>query len=256
MIEGYSLFSGINQIYLAGAVLCVGTILYAFYRKPVILLISSFLSVFVSPSLNSRIEKDPVAFVVMFITVVFFIRSLILMYKENRNNPTPQQPPQRPPYPAEQKIGQYSQTYPITISEPKPEQVPTFTPEEPINYSKIYTPKWMFTMNEKPAYFKLKQIAEPLGYTVFAKVRLFDLVEPRYKGEKNNKWLWKIQAKHCDFVLVDRKLVARIVVELDDASHDRDDRKARDEFVDAVLKSCGYKVIHTREVTDEIRELL
>lgn len=248
--------SDVNLIYISITIFCLGTGLYAIFKKPVILLVTSLLMVFINPSLDLKMKTDPVAFAVVFVTVVFFVASLILIYKDRKKKPAPQQPPQRPPYPAGQKIGQYSQTYPTTISEPKPEQVSTFTPEESINYSKIYTPKWMFTMNEKPAYFKLKQIAEPLGYTVFAKVRLFDLVEPRYKGEKNNKWLWKIQAKHCDFVLVDRKLVARVVVELDDSSHDRDNRKARDEFVDAVLKSCGYKVIHTREVTDEIRELL
>jgi very-short-patch-repair endonuclease len=127
---------------------------------------------------------------------------------------------------------------------------------EQIRYNRIYRPKWMFTMHEKEAYFKLKKIVEPLGYTLFAKIRLFDLVEPRYLNEKSQKWLWKIQAKHCDFVLADKKLVARIVIELDDASHDRNDRKERDEFVDSVLKACGYTIIHIRDVDDEAVEAI
>ena len=54
-------------------------------------------------------------------------------------------------------------------------------------------------------------------------------------------------------MILDEKLVARCVVELDDTSHDAEDRKKRDEFVDEVLKSVGYQIIHTRAVTEEIQ---
>ncbi len=73
--------------------------------------------------------------------------------------------------------------------------------------------------NEKDAYKKLKNIVEQRGYTVFAKVRLFDLVEPIKDNPKYKTFLYKIQAKHVDFVLADEKLVARYIIELDDSSH-------------------------------------
>jgi very-short-patch-repair endonuclease len=106
----------------------------------------------------------------------------------------------------------------------------------------------MFTQHEKGAYFALKNLVEPMGYIVFAKVRLWDLVEPRNANDLKSRG--KIQAKHCDFVLVDKKLVARAVVELDDSTHDKPDRQMRDQFVDGVLTSCGYKVFHTRNIKD------
>jgi very-short-patch-repair endonuclease len=115
-----------------------------------------------------------------------------------------------------------------------------------------YQQKWMFTYNEKDAYQKLKPIAEKLGYTIFAKVRLLDLVEPIKVNKKYKTYLWKVQAKHVDFVLCDCRLVAKYIIELDDNSHDAKDRKDRDNFVDEVVESVGYKIIHVRAITDDI----
>lgn len=115
-----------------------------------------------------------------------------------------------------------------------------------------YQRNWLFTYNEKDAYNKLKPIAEKMGYTVFAKVRLLDLVEPIKGNKKFKAYFWKIQAKHVDFVLCDYKLVAKYIIELDDTSHDRKDRKERDNFVDEVVESVGYKIIHVRAITDDI----
>ncbi len=36
----------------------------------------------------------------------------------------------------------------------------------------------------------------------------------------------------------------RLVVELDDANHDRPDRRDRDAFVDAVLSAAGLPIAH------------
>lgn len=66
----------------------------------------------------------------------------------------------------------------------------------------------------------------------------------------------KVQAKHVDFVLCDKKMVARIIIELDDSSHNRPDRQARDSFVDEILENVGYKVIHTWAITDNLKSQL
>ena len=122
-----------------------------------------------------------------------------------------------------------------------------------ISVAGAYQKKWMFTYHEKDAYKKIKIIAEDLGYTVFAKVRLLDLLEPK-KGHPKYKTLFnKIQAKHVDFVLCDKKLVARCIIELDDSSHDEKSRQERDKFVDEILNDVGYQIIHTREITDNIK---
>lgn len=116
-----------------------------------------------------------------------------------------------------------------------------------------YQKSWMFSYNEKDAYYKLSSIAKDLGYIVFAKVRLLDLLTPVRNNAKYKTYFYKVQAKHVDFVLCDQNLVARCIVELDDGSHDSIDRAERDSFVDAVLTSVGYKVIRVRAITDDIR---
>lgn len=116
------------------------------------------------------------------------------------------------------------------------------------NYTDGYNSKWMFSYNEKDAFSKIKEIADSMGLYLFAKVRLFDLVEPKQGLDNKTAHQWKIQAKHVDFVICDKKLVARVIIELDDASHDTKTREERDSFVDTVLLNCGYKVLHIRNV--------
>lgn len=122
--------------------------------------------------------------------------------------------------------------------------------EKDFNVEGKYQKKWLLSYNEKDAYKALKKVCDQNGFHLMAKVRLFDLVEAR----KDSPVFYtnKIRAKHVDFVICDERLIARCVVELDDSSHKAADRKERDEFVDAVLESVGYKVIHTEGITDEV----
>lgn len=123
--------------------------------------------------------------------------------------------------------------------------------EIPSNIETAYQRKWILTYNEKDAYRKLKTITNKFGYTLFAKVRLFDLIEPVRGNPKYKTNLYKIQAKHVDFVVCDEKLVARYIIELDDNSHNSEKRKQRDEFVNAVLTNTGYKILHVKTIKDE-----
>lgn len=52
-------------------------------------------------------------------------------------------------------------------------------------------------------------------------------------------------------MICDQKLVAKYIIELDDNSHNQDERKERDQFVDTVLTSTGYKVLHTKAIVKE-----
>ena len=115
-----------------------------------------------------------------------------------------------------------------------------------LNYSHAYQPKWLFTYHEKDFYYKLKEFADRHGLYLFAKVRLLDLVEPRKNQKRYKTYFYKVQAKHVDFVLCAPNLVAKYIIELDDASHEADDRQERDNFVDTALTSCGYKILHMR----------
>lgn len=116
------------------------------------------------------------------------------------------------------------------------------------DYTQGYKSKWMFSYNEKDAYKKIKEITDELNLVLFSKVRLFDLIEPKKGIENGQIYQNKIQSKHVDFVICDSKLVARVVIEYDDSSHDAQAREERDVFVNAALSNCGYKVLHMRSI--------
>lgn len=134
---------------------------------------------------------------------------------------------------------------------------PTLQPIIKINnYSAYYQRKMLFTKNEYFEFIKLVSFAKANRLEVLAKVRLLDLIEPRTEHRRSKTFLYKIQAKHVDFVITDVRYNVVAIVELDDSSHDRPDRIERDRFVDEVLKGVGYNVIHTRSITNEVTQTI
>jgi very-short-patch-repair endonuclease len=102
------------------------------------------------------------------------------------------------------------------------------------------------TAAERDFFAALQQVA-PTGHQIFAHVRLANLVQVKASARRDKSHWWRIQAKCLDFVLVDAATFApRLVVELDDSSHDRADRRDRDAFVDDVLAAAGIPILHVR----------
>lgn len=101
--------------------------------------------------------------------------------------------------------------------------------------------KFLLSKAEKSFYGILRRIVAP--HNVFAKVRLADLVE-----SDERHWLWRanfnrIRSKHIDFVVCDAALCPIIAVELDDSSHQRAERKARDRDVDRILQIASLPIL-------------
>jgi len=70
---------------------------------------------------------------------------------------------------------------------------------------------------------------------------IFFVVRPN----ENHRYRSRIAQKHLDFLLCDPKSMRPIVgIELDDASHARQDRQERDAFVDRVFQAAGLPLIH------------
>jgi len=80
--------------------------------------------------------------------------------------------------------------------------------------------------------------------TICPKVNLADIffiVRPN----ENLAYRARIAQKHLDFLLCDPKSMRPIVgIELDDSSHARSGRQARDEFLDNVFDAAGLPLIH------------
>ena len=101
-----------------------------------------------------------------------------------------------------------------------------------------------------PAERSFLGVLEPLlppGTRLFAKVRLediFGVVSGLTRGERQAARN-RINRKHVDFLVVRTTDLTPVAgVELDDSSHDEEDRQLRDAFVDEVFASAKLPLLH------------
>ncbi|HEY8824600.1 MAG TPA: DUF2726 domain-containing protein [Candidatus Limnocylindria bacterium] len=90
-----------------------------------------------------------------------------------------------------------------------------------------------------------KALCDVIGhrYAVMAKVRLIDLCAKVEKRE-NAAAFNQVVSKHVDFVLCDpENLRPVLIVELDDPSHFRSERRKRDAFLDEVSRTIGVRLL-------------
>jgi very-short-patch-repair endonuclease len=132
----------------------------------------------------------------------------------------------------------------------KEDSVPNPEPTDALSDTDGYQSKYLLTKNEWINFKALKKYASRKSFVICPKVRLADLVEPVENLTKQQKQTRfnRVRSKHVDFVLCNSDMHVKLIVELDDASHERADRKRRDSFVDDVLTKCGYKIVHLREI--------
>lgn len=129
--------------------------------------------------------------------------------------------------------------------EEQSEDVPEVPTGEKITYPYKLTQR-VFSPKEGYFYRDVRPIADKLGLIVFTKMRLADLLYIP-KGTENEKaWFNRIKAKHIDFIFVDSNYKIRLLVEIDDQTHNRADRQARDEEVDEMFRQQGLEVLHLR----------
>jgi hypothetical protein len=106
---------------------------------------------------------------------------------------------------------------------------------------------YLLTQGERAFYLVLCRAVDADRHRVFCKVRLGDLLwMPKGTDKRQSHWN-RIQSKHADFVVCSADVLRPLVViELDDRSHERSDRRERDRFVDQALAAAGLPVIHVR----------
>lgn len=103
------------------------------------------------------------------------------------------------------------------------------------------------TPAEQTFFSSLRSVVDDRTF-VCAKVGLGDIFSVKADDQSHYRiYTNKIDRKHVDFLLCDSATMRPIVgVELDDKSHDRPDRRARDEFVDQVFAAAGLPLVHVR----------
>lgn len=105
------------------------------------------------------------------------------------------------------------------------------------------------SMREQELYWKLlKALPE---HIVLSQVALSQLVGVK-KGNKAQPLRNRFDRKVADFVVCGKDASIVVVIELDDATHEREDRKTADATKDKVIKSAGIRVLrwHAKALPD------
>ncbi len=116
-----------------------------------------------------------------------------------------------------------------------------FRKKPPLKYRRV---KNLFTPSERKFYHVLQELLPPCCL-LFAKVRVADVILPVSAKDKS-RWrsaFNKVACKHFDYVVCNEKLEILFAIELDDASHNKRERKERDDFLNWACKSAGIQLL-------------
>lgn len=161
-----------------------------------------------------------------FFLIIVIVVILIIVYDNNRK--------QRKREELQRKI--------MMLDSKKPESVDNDEDIEKLPYRR----KFLLTKNEYWFYKSLKEIADKYDFAVLAKIRFADLVEVSAEADKKEymKYFGKIKSKHIDFILCKKdNLYPELLIELNDSSHNKEDRIKRDDFVKKIAEKVGYKMV-------------
>ena len=118
-----------------------------------------------------------------------------------------------------------------------------------------YTAAKLLTRREYAFFKALQPIAKKYNLMICPKIRLADLVAVP-EVTKERKWFNYIKSKQVDFTLCDMDLRVKLVIELDDSTHDRPDRQTRDDFIDRVFQQINIKLLHIRQWGTELEQTI
>jgi hypothetical protein len=105
-----------------------------------------------------------------------------------------------------------------------------------------YTSRGTLLSRGELAFYRVLRQAVPAGVLVCPKVRVADLVT--WAASAWHSHGRPLTGKHVDFVLADADTTQiLLVVELDDKTHKKRDRKKRDCLVDAALTTAGIAIV-------------
>lgn len=90
-------------------------------------------------------------------------------------------------------------------------------------------------------------------YHVFPQVKFDKILDWKGNGKNSIYAMRHINQKSVDFLLCDKTYInPRLAIELDDTTHEREDRKERDEIVEGILSAANFPLlrIHYSDTTN------
>jgi len=111
----------------------------------------------------------------------------------------------------------------------------------------FYEKKNFLTSRSEQKLFKNLLLLLPSDYQIHCQVSLISLLKPA--DLRSARMVW---AKRMDYVITDLNTKIILIIELDDKSHERKDRKERDKFVNKALRGKHTLLRITTEQAHDI----
>ncbi len=128
----------------------------------------------------------------------------------------------------------------------------------PAGQQGIYTPyvpqNFLLTLREAEFYKILKPITDKYNLVIFCKMRIADIVKIPPYTRNWNYWFTRISQKHIDFILCDKHFVPKILIEVDDTTHDTSERIKSDQFKNAIFRNAKMHLLRYRNWDTELLE--
>jgi len=114
--------------------------------------------------------------------------------------------------------------------------------------------KSLLTTTEQAFYETLGQVVG--DFLIIPKVRLVHLIgaDDRHKYWQAN--FNRVKSKHVDFVICDPQHVPMVAIELDDPSHEREDRRQRDNDLDRLFAAVSFPLLRVKAQSEYAPEEL
>ncbi len=114
-----------------------------------------------------------------------------------------------------------------------------------------YQKKPFLVTNAEQSFFKRIEGVISDEYYVFPQIPLSALVDHKVVGQNWKSAFAHVNRKTIDYVICDRdNLKPLLAIELDDWSHDKDDRINRDFEVERILKESGLPLVRFRDIKE------
>ncbi len=104
---------------------------------------------------------------------------------------------------------------------------------------------FLMTRPEGQFFNILKELLED-NYYIFTQVHLSTILDHKVRGQNWRGAFSHINSKSVDYVISDKFFRPLLVIELDDISHERKDRKKRDEIVENILENTGIPFLRIK----------
>ena len=110
--------------------------------------------------------------------------------------------------------------------------------KENINIALYEKKEYLMTRNELKFYKQLKKITDKLDLTIIAQDSLYQIIKNKEYKDFN-----KIKSKSIDFVITENNGKIKLCIELDDSSHNKNNRIKRDNFINEIFKQTNINLL-------------